>query len=79
MTLALPAPAKQIELRRSEYRRLGKWGCARFILECIRHPIYAFMAYQAANPDPPETQARDQAVMFAAIVHGFVLWALLSR
>lgn len=45
----------------------------------LRHPIYAFMAYQEAYKDPPESRARQQSMMFAAFAHGIAGWLLLQR
>lgn len=70
---------QEITLYRSEYRRLDRPNRWFLVLECLRHPIYAFMAYQALNPDPPETRNSDSTLLFAAIAHGIAGWLLLSR
>jgi hypothetical protein len=76
----LPPPT--IDLPETAFREVSehrKMGCFRFALYCMRHPIYAFMAYQAVNPDPPGSKARNDAMFLAAIAHGFMAWLLLSR
>jgi hypothetical protein len=75
--LRLPPPALSIELPRSSYRSFDRMPRWRRWLNCIRHPIRAFVTYQIVNPDPPT--ARDQAIGLAAIVHGLMAWMLTTH
>lgn len=77
--LPVPADARVIDLSRSEFRHLGKMGHVRFALYCARHPIYAFMAYQAVNPDPPDTKARHEALFWTAAMHGVVAYFIAAH
>lgn len=71
----LPAPGKVLDLSKSEYRpeHPSIW---RVVLACIRHPIIAFTVW-AKSGEP--VSARGQILIIAALVHGLVAWALVSR
>jgi hypothetical protein len=75
--LTLPPPNASIDLPRANYRRVGPLPRWRRYLNCIRHPIHAFMAYQVVNPDP--VTEREKAMGLAAVIHGAVAWFLLTH
>jgi hypothetical protein len=73
--LLLSAPERLIDLPVTSYRqtRPSRW---RLFIECLRHPIIAFVAWREQRHEPVLTD-RQRAIVWLALLHGAIA-ALLT-